>query len=283
MIGMNILGQKGRLGNQMFQYAALVGISKNRGFDFCIPNHSKFNLHNEFEDKNGRSLHHQLHKVFKLSHLNGRYGYIDGDVVDVSQHHFCEELFDNCPDNVTLDGHFESYKYFENVEKELKLDFEFLDDLLYESKKFHEKNNLKNSVAIAVRRGDFLLFSDSHPVCTEEYYSSCINQIGKDRQFVIISDDIEWCKSQEIFSGNNFYFVDIAPLDTLKSSYDICVSSQCDDFIISNSTFTWWISWLGQNKNKKIYIPDPWFGSKYKHIITDGYNTKDTIKVKRRI
>ena len=37
MIGMNQLGQKGRLGNQMFQYAALVGIAKNRGFDFCIP------------------------------------------------------------------------------------------------------------------------------------------------------------------------------------------------------------------------------------------------------
>ena len=31
MIGMNNLGQKGRLGNQLFQYAALVGIAKNRG------------------------------------------------------------------------------------------------------------------------------------------------------------------------------------------------------------------------------------------------------------
>ena len=36
-IGMNNLGRNGRIGNQMFQYAALVGIAKNRGYDFVIP------------------------------------------------------------------------------------------------------------------------------------------------------------------------------------------------------------------------------------------------------
>ena len=36
-IGMNNLGTNGRLGNQMFQYAALVGIAKQCGFDFRIP------------------------------------------------------------------------------------------------------------------------------------------------------------------------------------------------------------------------------------------------------
>ena len=39
-IGMNNLGRNGRLGNQMFQYAALVGIAKQCGFDFRIPDHS---------------------------------------------------------------------------------------------------------------------------------------------------------------------------------------------------------------------------------------------------
>ena len=39
-IGMNNLGRNGRLGNQMFQYAALVGIAKQCGYDFRIPDHS---------------------------------------------------------------------------------------------------------------------------------------------------------------------------------------------------------------------------------------------------
>ena len=38
-LGFNALGRMGRLCNQMFQYAAVKGISKNIGTDFCIPNH----------------------------------------------------------------------------------------------------------------------------------------------------------------------------------------------------------------------------------------------------
>lgn len=281
MIGMNSLGQNGRIGNQMFQYAALVGIAKNKGFDFCIPDHSKYNLSEEFEDNKGRSIHHQLQKCFKLLHLNGKYGIVEGDTVEVKQHHFCKELFDQCPNNVTLLGHFESYKYFEKCEDELRLDFQFHDDLLEQSEKFYIKNNIKNSVSIVVRRGDFLLYPDCHPVCNKDYYKSCIDFIG-DRQFVIISDDIEWCKSQEIFSGNNFYFVH-EQNKFLKSVYDLCVSSLSDDFIISNSTFAWWSSWLSLNKSKKVYIPDPWFGKTYKNIITDGYYPSYSIKVKRDI
>ena len=41
MIGLNYLGKMGQLGNQMFQYAALKGIARNRGLDFIIPNHSE--------------------------------------------------------------------------------------------------------------------------------------------------------------------------------------------------------------------------------------------------
>ena len=37
MIGYNRLGSNGRLGNQMFQYAALRGIAANRGYDFIVP------------------------------------------------------------------------------------------------------------------------------------------------------------------------------------------------------------------------------------------------------
>ena len=32
------LGNLGRLGNQMFQYAALKGIAANCGFDYRLPN-----------------------------------------------------------------------------------------------------------------------------------------------------------------------------------------------------------------------------------------------------
>jgi hypothetical protein len=37
MLTFNKLGKSGRLGNQMFQYAALRGIAANRGFDWSVP------------------------------------------------------------------------------------------------------------------------------------------------------------------------------------------------------------------------------------------------------
>lgn len=279
MIGMNSLGQNGRIGNQMFQYAGLVGISKNRKFDFCIPDHSNVTSYQH----NDRSHHHELQRCFKLSYLNGRFGLIHGDIVELTQHHFCNELFEECPDNVTLNGYFESYEYFKNATDELKKDFQFNDEIFEYANKFHSKNHLKNSVSITVRRGDFLNYPDKHPVCSNDYYQNCINDLDKTRQYVIISDDIEWCKNQEIFSGNNFYFIDHVPENIIKGHYDMCIGSLCDDFIISNSTFAWWVSWLGKNENKKIYAPDPWFGVSYKEFITDGYYTSNMIKVSRKI
>jgi len=37
MIGYNLIASPGRLANQMFKYAALKGIAKNMGYEYCIP------------------------------------------------------------------------------------------------------------------------------------------------------------------------------------------------------------------------------------------------------
>jgi len=37
MLSFNNLGNLGRLGNQMFQYASLKGVAKKREYEFCIP------------------------------------------------------------------------------------------------------------------------------------------------------------------------------------------------------------------------------------------------------
>ena len=105
-IGMNNLGKNGRLGNQMFQYSALVGIAKQCGFDFRIP-----------EDCD-------LPRGFEMLHCGDRYGLIDGDEVELhDSHEFCEELFEQCPNHITLNGYFQTEKYFKNAEKLIRLDF----------------------------------------------------------------------------------------------------------------------------------------------------------------
>ena len=61
MIGFNSLGRMGRLGNQMFQYAALKGLARNIGADITIPNHTE-----EVNDGIGNMLRTELFDSFDL-------------------------------------------------------------------------------------------------------------------------------------------------------------------------------------------------------------------------
>lgn len=279
MIGMNILGNNGRLGNQMFQYAALVGIAKNMGYNYCIPDHSKF-----IDAGNAMSVYHQLQHCFKMSNLGDRFGYIDGDEVELEQYEFCEELFNGCPDNTTLKGYFETEKYFKNAESEVRLDYSFKDEVLDEVKKEFDSAIKDSPVSIVVRK-----YSDSfdYPGCELnhrnlplKFYEECIDFFGKDRTYIICSNDVEWCKSQDLFSGNNFIINEVISDKVRKNYYDLCLVSLCSDFIIANSTFSWWGAWLSSNKNKKVLCPDPWFGPKQSQLNTVDLIPESWIKIK---
>ena len=66
MLGFNSLGRQGRLCNQMFQYAAVKGISRKIGTDFCIPNHTQ-----AVNDGIGNMLRTELFDSFDLNVRTG--------------------------------------------------------------------------------------------------------------------------------------------------------------------------------------------------------------------
>ena len=112
MIGINHVGKKKeRLANQMFQYSAVKGIAKNMGYQYCVPP-SKFKSNADAWEE------HQLFIPFTLETFSPlQIQWIDAKrpVLQEKQFHFDEELFNNCPDWVTLWGFFQSEKYFLNV------------------------------------------------------------------------------------------------------------------------------------------------------------------------
>ena len=114
MLAFNGIGSLGRLGNQMFEYAALRGIAAKHGYEWCIPPSNRKGIEN-----------YSLHECFKLSSETKE------DVMEVQyaqepHFHFSQELFDQCPDNVSLHGFFQSWRYFAMFRMRLERTLHFM-------------------------------------------------------------------------------------------------------------------------------------------------------------
>ena len=243
MLAFNHLGHLGRLGNQMFQYASLRGIAARRGYDFGIPP-------SKFEDE-WRS--HQLFEVFDLPHLpRQNVKYLDGGNAPVAQEkffHFDQLLFDQCPNDVSLFGFFQSEKYFKHIEESIKEDFTFREHILEPCKEIAE--GFENPVSLHVRRTDYLTNNANHHNLDLSYYEEALKHFD-DRQVIVFSDDPEWCKEQSLFSDDRFLVS-----ESEDNKIDLCLMTFCTSHIIANSSFSWWGAWLA--KSKKTVAPSIWF------------------------
>lgn len=264
MIGFNHLGNLGRLGNQMFEFAALRGVSARHNYDICIPPKNHTGIEN-----------YSLRQCFKLDHISN--GFIDGEKYAVEKHfHYDQELVDNCLDNVSLYGFFQSEKYFKHVSDIVRKDFTFHDDIIDPCKEF--VSDLEEPIMLHVRRGDpnlvdprgfkwaYVNCSDQHPVQPVEYYEKALSYFDEEQPVIVFSDSPEWVKEQEFFSGDRFYISE--PKDKYADgSYtpylDLCLMSLCSHAIIANSSMSWWGSWLISNSSKKVIAPKMWFGPAY--------------------
>tara|TARA_R110000868_G_scaffold391587_2_gene661809 strand:+ start:1174 stop:1983 length:810 start_codon:yes stop_codon:yes gene_type:complete len=248
MIGLNYLGKMGQLGNQMFQYAAIKGIARNRGYQFTVPQHNE-----SLRDSLGNILRIELFDVFDIRPDQTGYLHSNGLRTELD-FEFDEELFNTCIDGVCLSGYFQTEKYFKHIKDDILKEFTFKKE--YYDACAEIQPMLDNPIALHIRRGDFLINSGNHYNLSLSYYENALKEFDGNRQVVIFSDDIEWCKKQELFSDDRFL------VSEENSSYvDLCLMTLCDDYIIANSTFSWWGSWLSQNPNKTVIYPDKWFGS----------------------
>ena len=275
-IGFNHLGKLGQLGNQMFQYAALRGIAYKNGVDFKLPNHQEI-----FDDGIGNRYGILLFDAFKLTHAkNQHYLLKDGDTfgmldtdnyVAESHFHFDEKMFNLPEGDASLWGFFQSEKYFDHIAFQIRDDFTFKDEITNECRKYIVK--FDKPISLHIRRGDFLTNSGNHPPLGLDYYEKALSMFDDDREVIIFSDDPEWCNQQKLFESNRF-----AVSEGNDQFYDMCLMSLCEDYIIANSSFSWWGAWLAKNIcnpprptyfDGKVIAPKKWFGPNLNHDTKD--------------
>jgi hypothetical protein len=246
MISFNHLGNLGRLGNQMFQYASLKGIAANRGFDSCIPYENTFGV----SDSNVKNSQDNIYTCFNLQTY---VGLSNNKVVKESGYHFDKELFETCEDNIDLYGYFQSEKYFKHINDDIRKQFSFKDDVVQDCKQFLDEISVEGqTISLHIRRGDYLNLHSFHPTPPIEYYSEALKKFP-DIPVIIFSDDTGWCSGQHLFDPDRFY---ISESDSAE--YDLCLMSLCSHHILANSSFSWWGAWLANSQN--VIAPKIWFG-----------------------
>ena len=268
MLAFNELGNNGRLGNQMFQYAALRGIAAAKGYDWCIPPFGTKRIDN-----------YSLANCFTLEAVKPTNLYMldrgFAPIVQEKQFHFDKELLELCPNDVSIHGFFQTEKYFAHIKNEILNDFTFHDDLLTPVKGF--LSELKDPIFLHVRRGDpnlvdargfelsYTKCSDQHPPQPLEYYEEALKLFSEDQEVVVVSDSPEWVMEQELFKPDRFYVStpeEKYPDGSYTPYVDLCIMSNCKGGIIANSSLSWWGAWL-QNGAGKIVAPKMWFGPAY--------------------
>lgn len=233
-------------GNQCFMVATAIGTAKRFGQPYWVP---------------GRTLDPRTWPVFFTNQPKEPEVFYDYRLYHEPSHGYTQIPFFN---NVILEGYFQTERYFNNAREEVLKAFNI------------PWQPLLQYVSIHVRRGDYLLYPDKHPVVTQDYLREAV-ELFRDKgwnDFVVTSDDIKYCKMVfKQFPGNYTYS------NNKTAVQDLALASCCAHQICSNGSFGWWGAWLNQNPDKTIVMPRVWFGPGNAHLVTNDIYIENAIVI----
>jgi len=274
---MIIVKLQGGLGNQLFQYALARQLAEIHKTEFKLDvsffqtyklhaySLSPFNIQekiasqNETEDLiyNSPTLMDILQQkilrkkpVINSNYIRENYFHYDSGILSL-------------PDNVYLDGYWQSEKYFSNIGNIIRSEFSVRKLQSGENKEMSEKIFSKNSVCMHIRRGSYTMppYNATHGTCQMNYYLEGIDYFSKkikNPHFFVFSDDPDWT-SKNLKINSDITYVNHNSVN--NDFEDLRLMSQCKHHIIANSTFSWWSAWLCNNPGKIIIAPQDWFKS----------------------
>jgi len=266
----------GRLGNQMFQYAAGLSLANRLGGELFldVPQNRRGknrNLLAESFDMAERCLHTPetlLERIDKgLHNCTGRQFFPlrkAGLPIFRETGFTFDSGFDTIREGRYLIGRWQSPRYFHNVEDRIRQAFAFKGSLGANAANVLERLQAAgNTVAVHIRRGDYVRKRRTlkrHGICERAYYDAARTQLeagtSERLSFFIFSDDPAAAR-RELGHWDATCFI-----EGNTKEEDLHLMSLCRHTIIANSSYSWWAAWLNANPSKKVFAPRQWFTPK---------------------
>jgi hypothetical protein len=257
----------GGLGNQLFQISSAYGIARkyNRILIIVTDNKSSSFNHNSH-------LNIYLDNIFKNNFLIINEDILDKSIITYSELGNITDCFtyndkiiecankNGIEQNIYLNGYFQNEKYFKDYKHEICNLFRN-DKILSELAKKYIHS--QNSFFIHVRRGDYVNNQLYNNINLYDYLYNCIKYISTKMllcliHFYVVSDDIDFCKQFSMLNHHEITRTFVEE-DSLNSFYLMTLCKLGG--ICSNSTFSWWASYLNQNNNKMVFFPKKWINN----------------------
>lgn len=262
----------GHLGNQLFQYAAMIGYAKKNYGDkwnneICM---HRWDVEKYLKNPIGYPFRDYVQQFYTF----------DGPQYEktYTEPHFHYAPIPFCEKGLNISGYFQSWRYFEGAEKEVREALEFVPSLKTEvlSRTISSLNCSYNDLlqynrvtGIHIRLGDYSKLPNHYvQLLQTDYYIRAIQELDdKTDFFLVFSNDIPQCKKYfstvEEKIRSKVLFVE-SPQEKSEGNSsaisDLYLMSCCSNFIIANSSMSWWGAWLIRNRDKIVIAPKQWFG-----------------------
>ena len=161
-------------------------------------------------------------------------------------------------------GYFEDTTYFNDIKKVLIEDFSPIYSVNKENQEIYRIVKNSESVCVSFRQWETTGGTNVaiRQVCDKGYYIKAFDYYNKnlpDALFVIFSNNMEWVRENFDLPENCIFESGNDPV------YEkVRLMSSCTHFILSNSTFAWWVQYLGQSEDKIVVSPDRWYNGEKK-------------------
>ncbi len=161
------------------------------------------------------------------------------------------------PGPTYFDGFGQSERYFADLEEIIRDDLYITPPADLANQAMGARIRSTHSVALHVRWFD----SDAQASVSnmsQSYYRSAMSQIESHTvrpHFFVFSDDVGRASNMiaPLMAEREHTFVDLNRANG-DASKDLWLMTQCQHFVIGNSTFAWWAAWLGERKGSTCVV-----------------------------
>lgn len=280
---------RGNVGNQFFIYAFARALQKKTGQQICLntynlnkyfPNYKfsldEFKLTEKVVVEKDKKLPFFLNTYSLPYRFLGRVGNLFPKIDRIVKKNvfnylskfgiflWTQETFEffklEPHKNYYVSGFWQSELYFKEITNDLKKELVPKQSVQIHNEELYNLILSSNSICVTIRRGDYVKnkkIKKNYYLCDDNFFYSGVSLIRKkfpDALVVCFSDDIDWVKENLNFNCPTYY-------ESGKDSVSekIRLMSACKHFVISNSSFSWWASYLSKRSNGVTVAPSRWY------------------------